>query len=105
MAGRPPIKVSSARVVISFRILILLALKNAPIAPAREPRSLRNCGAPGPRSPEPSVYRPWRRATTLPPPPAPQRNQASPHSRGYDCLGPPAVPVLLLSSVDHGSGG
>src|ERR1700681_3887949 len=105
MAGRPPIRVSSAMVVISFRILILLALKNAPIAPAREPRSLRNCGAPGPRSPEPSVYRPWYRATILPPPPATQRNRASPHSRHCGCLDPPAAPALLLSSVNHGTGG
>src|ERR1700730_11320041 len=111
-ADGPPTRVSSAIVVISFRILILLTSKrnvtskrNASIAPARESRSLRNCGAPGPRSPEPSVYRPWCRATTLPPPPAPQRNRASPHSRGCGYLDPPAAPALLLSSVDHGSGG
>src|ERR1700754_4797994 len=49
MAAGAPISVSSAAdivsfVVIRFRILILLALKSAPIGPVREPRLLHNCG-------------------------------------------------------------
>src|SRR3984893_6891896 len=109
----PPIRAANAVIAIDlvvnvFRILPLPLSENAPIARDREHRSLHNCGAPGPRSPEPFGYRPTSRATRCPPPPARQGNQASPHSRRCGCLDLSAAPVsrfLRSSSVDHGFGG
>src|SRR6267142_5866684 len=104
----PPNRTSIAIDMISLPISILHQQSNASTSHDQEPQSLRNCGAPGRRSPEPFVHRPWCQATIFPPRPARQRTQASPHSQRCDCLGRPAAPAppfLHPSSAHHGFGG
>src|SRR3954468_23404300 len=88
--------------LVNSRILLLPSQRNASIAPAQGPRSSRNCGVPGRRSPEPFVRRPSWIATRFPPRPVRQRNRATAHSRRSDCpdsLVAPAPGLPVLSSL------